>query len=293
MAFQKGSVGFENGPLRQFDVATIRDLIQSTHGNISAIAREMGVKSDAIRDFIKSKPVLQTELDDARLARVKINIFDPDPEEMKQALLAYDGMLTRVGKHFGVQKHTVANWLLKHQDLNDLAQSIRLTVARRGLTEKFEPDHAALAQAIRDLNGNLSGVARGFHVSRATLDGYVREHPDIRTAVDEARETMLDMAESSLYRRVLAGEGWAVMFFLKTQGRKRGYIERGETFSMNINLNNLSVEQLERLANGEHPSLVLGTSQDSQGRDGRARGPESYPLTIEGTSRVSAEEEAS
>jgi len=40
---------------------------------------------------------------------------------------------------------------------------------------------------------------------------------------------MLDNAESVLYKAVLNGEAWAVCFFLKCQGKSRGYIERQET----------------------------------------------------------------
>jgi len=101
---------------------------------------------------------------------------------------------------------------------------------------------------------------------------------------------MLDMAESSLYRRVLAGDSCAVCFFLKTQGRKRGYIERGETFNLNVNLEKLTIEQLERIAAGEHPSLVLGAASET--KSGAAAGAAADPLTIEGTSSFSAEEEA-
>ena len=39
----------------------------------------------------------------------------------------------------------------------------------------------------------------------------------------------MDLAESALKRAVLAGEGWAVCFALKCQGKNRGYVERVET----------------------------------------------------------------
>ena len=43
-----------------------------------------------------------------------------------------------------------------------------------------------------------------------------------------SREKMIDNVESKLYQKALEGEGWAVCFFLKTQGKRRGYIERQE-----------------------------------------------------------------
>ena len=86
----------------------------------------------------------------------------------------------------------------------------------------------AVTAAIRDMNGNISAVARRLGVCRQTVYNYIERHPSVKDALVEARETMLDNAESVLYRAVLNGEAWAVCFFLKTQGKSRGYVERQE-----------------------------------------------------------------
>jgi Flp pilus assembly protein CpaB len=39
---------------------------------------------------------------------------------------------------------------------------------------------------------------------------------------------MLDNAESILYKKVLEGSTPELLFFLKTQGKRRGYVERSE-----------------------------------------------------------------
>lgn len=82
---------------------------------------------------------------------------------------------------------------------------------------------------VHELRGNLSAVARALGVSRTTLYKFLQAHPTAQQAVEEARETMLDHAESMLYRKVLDGDTTALIFFLKTQGRRRGYVERVET----------------------------------------------------------------
>lgn len=158
------------------------------------------------------------------------------------------------------------------------------------MAEKIEVDRDQLIEAIQRLNGNIAAVAKSLGVSRFMLARRIEEDYELREIVHTTREEMLDMAESSLYRRVLAGDSWAVCFFLKTQGRKRGYIERGETFNLNVNLEKLTIEQLERIAAGEHPSLVLGAASET--KSGAAAGAAADPLTIEGTSSFSAEEEA-
>lgn len=81
---------------------------------------------------------------------------------------------------------------------------------------------------INELKGNVAMVARSFQMSRQTMYKYINSHPTVKAAVDEARETMLDNVESVLYSKALEGEAWAVCFFLKTQGKARGYVERQE-----------------------------------------------------------------
>ena len=83
-------------------------------------------------------------------------------------------------------------------------------------------------ERIHKYHGNLSAVARGVGRSRSWLYLYLEKHPDLWDTVNEARETMLDNAESVLYQKVLAGSTPELLFFLKTQGKRRGYIERQE-----------------------------------------------------------------
>lgn len=47
-------------------------------------------------------------------------------------------------------------------------------------------------------------------------------------ALTDARERMLDDAETMLYKKVLDGSTPELLFFLKTQGRNRGYVEKQE-----------------------------------------------------------------
>jgi hypothetical protein len=81
---------------------------------------------------------------------------------------------------------------------------------------------------IEQNKGNVAAVARAFGVSRRTILRFADEHPTVKTALADARESMLDNAESVLYKKVLEGSTAELIFFLKTQGRTRGYVERSE-----------------------------------------------------------------
>jgi hypothetical protein len=82
--------------------------------------------------------------------------------------------------------------------------------------------------ALQASKGNVAAAARVVGYNRTSFWRYIAAHPTVKDAVTDEREVMLDNAESVLYRAVLSGEAWAVCFFLKTQGKSRGYIERQE-----------------------------------------------------------------
>lgn len=81
---------------------------------------------------------------------------------------------------------------------------------------------------IDEFTGNLSMVARKLGVSRTTLYKFMEDKPTVKAALDEAREKMVDNVESKLYSKALGGDTVAMIFFLKTQGKRRGYVERQE-----------------------------------------------------------------
>jgi len=87
---------------------------------------------------------------------------------------------------------------------------------------------AQLAKLIKEKRGNLSAVADAAGVARQTVYSTLQRSEKLKTVLEDAREALLDHAESSLYSQVLAGNTLATIFFLKTQGKRRGYVERHE-----------------------------------------------------------------
>lgn len=87
---------------------------------------------------------------------------------------------------------------------------------------------SAIETAIKEKRGNISAVARSFGVSRNAIDNRINKSPVLKEALKQARDTMLDNAETALYDDALNGNTTALIFFLKTQGKARGYVERQE-----------------------------------------------------------------
>jgi hypothetical protein len=81
---------------------------------------------------------------------------------------------------------------------------------------------------LKQAQGNYAAVARAYGVSRQAVQKYVSNDAELSEVAQEARETMLDNAESKLYSEAMNGNTAALIFLLKTQGKRRGYIERAE-----------------------------------------------------------------
>lgn len=93
------------------------------------------------------------------------------------------------------------------------------------MTPKKHLDVERVAEEIRNHRGNMAAVARAFGVRRQAVWKFITQNPYLKEICDESKETMLDVAEDKLREAVEAGEGWAVCFYLKTQGKARGYIQ--------------------------------------------------------------------
>lgn len=84
-------------------------------------------------------------------------------------------------------------------------------------------------EKIIEHNGNISAVARAFQQPRSAVYKFCKEkYPELWSVVEEAREIMKDDAESELYRQIRKGNTTALIFYLKTQAKDRGYVERQE-----------------------------------------------------------------
>ena len=82
--------------------------------------------------------------------------------------------------------------------------------------------------AINELDGNITKVAEKLGVNRSTIYRRIDKSDRLKKALDNARESMLDHVESALYTKAKQGDTTSMIFFLKTQGKRRGYIERQE-----------------------------------------------------------------
>lgn len=95
-------------------------------------------------------------------------------------------------------------------------------------TRRYGTKLSVIEDTLQKSMGNISVAARSLGMTRNALYQRIRRTPQLKTILDDARESLVDVAESALYSAVTKKEGWAVCFTLKTIGKSRGYIERTE-----------------------------------------------------------------
>jgi transcriptional/translational regulatory protein YebC/TACO1 len=125
---------------------------------------------------------------------------------------------------------------------------------------------ANVTAALRKHNGNMAAAGRSFGVTRQAVFDFVKHHPSLRSVVTDCRESMKDDAESVLQRAVKKGEAWAVCFYLKTQAKDRGYVERQEY----RRTADMSDEELLAIAGGGGPGTAAEAGDGNPALNGHA-----------------------
>jgi hypothetical protein len=87
---------------------------------------------------------------------------------------------------------------------------------------------AEVAAAIIAAEGNVTVAAERLGCARETIHRHAKRSALVASALVEARDRGIDTAESMLMNAIHNGEAWAICFFLKTQAKHRGYVERQE-----------------------------------------------------------------
>jgi len=90
------------------------------------------------------------------------------------------------------------------------------------------PKKEQMLEALEKSLGIVSTACKMVDVGRTTHYAWLKADEEYKSAVNSIQDSVLDFAESHLYKLVKEGNPAATIFFLKTKGKKRGYIERQE-----------------------------------------------------------------
>jgi hypothetical protein len=85
-----------------------------------------------------------------------------------------------------------------------------------------------LLKALEKSLGVVTVACRKSETPRSTYYKWLKEDKDFAKDVRDIENVALDFAESQLHKQISANSTAATIFYLKTKGKGRGYVERQE-----------------------------------------------------------------
>jgi hypothetical protein len=90
-----------------------------------------------------------------------------------------------------------------------------------------------MINALEKSLGIVTTACKSVDIARQTHYRWMSEDNEYKKAVDDIGEIAIDFAESQLHKQIKDGVQSSTIFYLKTKGKKRGYVEAQE-FKVNM-----------------------------------------------------------
>jgi hypothetical protein len=101
------------------------------------------------------------------------------------------------------------------------------------------PGNHIIIEALHASGGLIQPASISLKVTRKTLYDWIKNDPELQEYQESEKEANIDFAEGQLKKLMRDENPTAILFYLKTIGRNRGYIEKQEIEhqgGININL---------------------------------------------------------
>jgi transposase-like protein len=81
---------------------------------------------------------------------------------------------------------------------------------------------------LKEEKGNITNACKRFGMTRAAYYKWYNKDSEFAKEADEITDETLDWVESKLMNLIDRGNYQSIIFYLKTRGKKRGYVEKSE-----------------------------------------------------------------
>src|SRR5262249_34817960 len=129
---------------------------------------------------------------------------------------------------------------------------------------KVEPEQ--VVAALRQCEGRVYQTAEMLGVSVRTVERYAQKNGAVKDCLEHQKGKLIDGAESSLWKAVKEGKGWAVCFARKCWGQRRGGIERLQAEEVDDGELNREIERLVEELAKRRQGKAAGTTPPADGR---------------------------
>jgi len=96
------------------------------------------------------------------------------------------------------------------------------------MTQQNPTTKKAMIQALEKSLGVVTSACKAVGINRSTHYEWLKTDEEYKKAVEDVENIALDFAESQLHKQIKDGNTAGTIFYLKTKGKKRGYVERTE-----------------------------------------------------------------
>lgn len=94
-------------------------------------------------------------------------------------------------------------------------------------SDKNDKKKEALIQALEQNLGIVTNACRSVKISRETFYQWCKKDAIFKSKVDSINDIVIDFVETNFYRKIRDEQDTAAMiFFLKSKGKKRGWNEK-------------------------------------------------------------------
>jgi len=94
--------------------------------------------------------------------------------------------------------------------------------------DKTAQHKKAMLEALEQSLGVVTSACKKVGIGRSTFYDWMRSDEEFAKQVQDIGEIAIDFAESQLHKQIKGGNTSATIFYLKTKGKNRGYVERQE-----------------------------------------------------------------
>jgi hypothetical protein len=120
------------------------------------------------------------------------------------------------------------------------------------MANRTEHHKKAMIEALEKTLGVVTKACEMVGIGRTQYYTWLKEDEEFAQQVQDIENVALDFAESSLHEQIKDKVPTSTIFYLKTKGRKRGYIETKDITNNGGSFTNpfegLTLEQLEKLS---------------------------------------------
>lgn len=114
---------------------------------------------------------------------------------------------------------------------------------------KTEHHKKAIIEALEKSLGVVTTACKNVGIGRTQFYNWLKQDEDFAASVEDIQNIALDFAESQLHKQIGDGNTSATIFYLKTKGKNRGYIERQEITGADGMPTNFQIEIIDSIKN--------------------------------------------